>query len=147
MIWYDMIYLLTAIGLSPGGSRLSMIWHPICQEKSKALQSVSIPWRQHLWLQFLYIQVLSYFNLFNLHLVFLTLPIYNLVIVSLKSPARSQSTFDNLIQFHIVTIIIKHMGSHSVDTIVLYFALHSKYCNGGLMLVFRPKHVAIFKYR
>jgi len=92
-------------------------------------------------------QVLSYFNIFNLHLVFLTLPIYNLMTVSLQSPARSQPIFDNSIQFHIVTITIKHMESHSVDTIVLYFTLHSKYCNGGLMMVFRPKYVAIFKYR
>jgi hypothetical protein len=43
-------------------------------------------------------------------------------------------------------IIVKHVGSHTVDTIALYFALHSKYCNGGLMMVFIPKHTAIFKY-
>ena len=114
---------------------------------SSMTESASIPHRRHLWLQFLHKQVLSYFNIFNLHLVFLTLPIYNLMIVSLQSPARSQPTFDNLIQFHIVTMITKYMGSHSVDTIVLYFALHSKYCNSGLMMVFRRKHVAIFKYR
>jgi len=69
------------------------------------------------------------------------------MIVSLQSLARSQPIFDNLIQFCIVKIIVKHVGSHSVDTIALYFALHSKYCNGGLIMVFRLQKVAIFIYR
>ena len=32
--------------------------------------------------------------------------------------------------------IVTHVGSHTVNTMALYFALFWKFCNGGLMVVF-----------
>ena len=76
-----------------------------------------------LWLQFWYRQVLSNFNISNLYLIFLTLPVYNLTTCKFASTEWSQPIFDNFIQFYTVTHVVKHVGSHSANTVAFYFTL------------------------
>jgi hypothetical protein len=87
------------------------------------IQSASIPRSRRLWLQFLYIKLLSQFNIFNLHLIFLTFPAHNLTTCNSTSTGWTRPIFDNCIQFYIVTNIVQHIGSHSANKIALYVAL------------------------
>ena len=69
--------------------------------KHYTIPAASLSRSRHFRLKFLYIRVLSYFNNFNLYLIFLTLPIHNLTKYKFKLQARSQLIPDNFIQFYI----------------------------------------------
>jgi hypothetical protein len=41
---------------------------------------------------------------------------------------------------YVVMTVVRHMGSHIVNVIVLYFALLSKFCNGDLIMVISDRN-------
>jgi hypothetical protein len=65
-------------------------------------------------------------------------------LVTLQPLPTLQPVFGNFMQFYIVTIIVKHMGYRSVNTMVLYFVLPQKHCNGGRIIVCTDRNTWLY---